>query len=267
LSVPVAVWVLGRLISAAFNATLGRFDAFAAEPLQVHLVLGARSLVGPVVYTGVALTAAWAGRFGLRVLALVSPFARTMDTVTSRWSGVQARLSLNDPIVLAQALAMLGGAAVAGVLLRFTTLIDAWANDVNTAPAALLWRLSPANEDEKILYRAVLTVLFLLFAASLKHVFTLRARLGTRGGRGPLAAVALVVVSLLLLNELPYRILWRSYGARGEYAGLRCYILGEDATRNLIYCPDTAPPRNRVVPKDDPTFRSTGVVESIFSVR
>jgi serine/threonine protein kinase len=266
-TIPCVVWMLGRLSSLGFNNTLDRFDTFASEPMRTHLVLGIRSLVGPAVYATLGITALWTGRFLLRVLALAPPAARAMDGLTTRWDAVTNRLNLRDPIVLAQALAMLGGVAVVGVLVSFSTLIDAWANHVSIAPASLVWRLSPANEDEKVLYRAVLTLLFLAFGAGLVWVLKLRAALGMRKGKGPLVALAFVVGLLFLLNVLPYRILWRSLGVRSEYDGARCYVIGEDPAQALLYCPDSAPPRNKVVQKNDSRFRSTGVVENIFSAR
>jgi hypothetical protein len=265
LSIPVIVWMFGWLSSVAFNATLGRFGAFAAEPMQAHLVLGVRSLVGPATYAALAITAWWTGRFVLRLLALVPLIARTMDAIAVRWSALTRRLGLQDPIVLSQALATLGGFAVVAVVVSFYTLIDAWTNFLSTAPANLLWRLSPANNDEKILYRAVLTLLFLAFGAGLVWVLKLRTALGMARGKGPLAALAVVVGLLFLLNEWPYRILWRSLGVRSEYDGARCYVIGEDRTQALLFCPGAPPPRNKVVQKTDARFRSTGVVENIFS--
>ena len=266
-AVPVALWSLGRLSSAAFNATFGRFDAFAAEPIQTHLVVGVRSLVAPAVYAGLVLIVLWAAPFLLKLLALISPMARTMDTVTGRWNALTARLGLNEPIALAQALSTLGACAVAGVYWKFSTLIAALVSNISTAPADLVWRLGPANIDEKVLYRATLTVLFLAFGAGLIRVLHLRARLGTRGGWGAVAALTMIVALLLLMNELPYRILWKNTAMRAEYDGSRCYVLGEDGTRALLYCADAAPPRNKVVRKDDPGLHPTGVVESIFSQR
>jgi serine/threonine protein kinase len=267
LSIPVIVWMFGWLSSVAFNATLGRFGTFAAEPMQAYLVLGVRSLVGPAAYTALAIIAWWTGRFALRLLAHVPSFARTMDAIAVRWGALTRRLALQDPIVLSQALATLGGFAVVAVVVSFYTLIDAWTNYVSTAPANLLWRLSPANNDEKILYRAVLTLLFLAFGAGLVWVLKLRAALGMTRGKGPLVALAVVVGLLFLLNEWPYRILWRSLGVRSEYDGARCYVIGEDRTQALLFCPDAAPPRNKVVQKNDSRFRSSGVVENIFSAR
>ena len=261
------MWLLGRLGSAAFNNTLGRFDAFAAEPWQVHLVLGARSVVAPLVYATLAMIALWAMSFLLKVLALTSPVARTLDTVTGRWNALAARLNLNEPIVLAQALVTAGAIAITAVVFRFGSLITAWTEKISVASPELLGRLSPANGHEKVLYRAALTVLFVLFSAGLVRVLSLRARLGTRKGKGPLAALAIIVAVLLLLNEVPYRILWKSDAMRSEYDGTRCYVIGQNDTQALLFCPDIAPPRTKVVQKNDSRFRLTGVVENIFTRR
>ena len=267
LCAPLVMWFLGRLGSAAFNITLGRFDAFAAEPWQVHLVLGARSVVAPLVYATLAIITVWVIGFLVKVLALTSPVARTLDTVTGRWNAFAAKLNLNEPIVLAQALVTVGALAIAAVVLRFGNLIAAWSEKISVASPELLVRLSPANGHEKVLYRAALTVLFVIFSAGLIRVLNLRARLGTRNGKGPLTALAIIVAVLLLLNELPYRILWKSDAMRSEYDGARCYVIGQNDTQALLFCPDVAPPRTKVVQKNDSRFRLTGVVENIFTTR
>jgi hypothetical protein len=260
--------LFGRLTSIAFNAEMGRYGAFAEEPAWEYLVLGARSLVAPAFYAAVAATAWWSASFLLRLLALAGPVARSVDSVTTRWSTASARLKLNDPIVMAQALTALGVVAVAAVFWFFWSLIDAWTtNTLGTAPADVLWRLGESNKPQKLAYRAVLTVLFLVFFGGFVRVLALRRRLGTKGGRGPVAALAMVVIMLLVMNELPYRLLWRSFAIRGEYEGARCYVIGEDTSRALLFCPDIAPPRTMVVVKSDPRFRSTGVVERIFNAR
>jgi serine/threonine protein kinase len=267
-SVPAVLWLFGRLTSIAFNAEMGRYGAFAEEPAWEYLVLGARSLVGPAFYVAVAATAWWSASFWLRVLALAGPVARSVDSVTTRWSTAAARLKLNDPIVMAQALTALGVVAVAAVFWFFGSLIDAWTtNNLGTAPADALWRLGESNKQQKLAYRAVLTVLFVVFFLGFVRVLALRRRLGTKAGRGPVATLAMVVIMLLVMNELPYRLLWRSFAIRGEYEGARCYVIGEDTSRALLFCPDIAPPRTMVVAKNDPRFKSSGAVERIFNPR
>jgi hypothetical protein len=79
----------------------------------------------------------------------------------------------------------------------------------------------------------------------------------------PLGAILAVTV---VLSELPYRIIWQSRVERVAFAGDRCYVLGTSGDESLVYCPDKAPPRNRVVKDDDPAIRRTGINESIFSL-
>ena len=174
-------------------------------------------------------------------------------------------MSLDDPRVLAQGLATIGVVALGLVTWRFRALILAWASTISTAEPGVCWPLGPANEDEKVLYRAILTVLFLAFTAGLLRVIHLRRRHGTRNGTAGLAAVTAIAAVFLLLNEVPYRLLFKSQAMRVAYNGLRCYVIGEDQERRLLYCPDTSPYRNLVVPRSDPAVRPSGVMESIFT--
>ena len=159
--------------------------------------------------------------------------------------------------------------ALALVAWRFNGLLLAWGTTISTGPTdgGRLWPLRPDNETERILYRAALTVLLLVFSAGLVRVIQLRRRLGTRRGAGSLAALAGVVVALLLLTEVPYRIFFKSTAPRVEFRGKRCYVIGEDTrgARSLLYCPESAPPRNIIVDTNDPAIHPSGVIESIFT--
>ena len=50
-----------------------------------------------------------------------------------------------------------------------------------------------------------------------------------------------------------------------EWQGNDCYITGENSGDILLFCPDLAPPRNRVVQKPTDTVRRLDRIESIFS--
>ena len=104
-----------------------------------------------------------------------------LERVRRRFRAIAERLGLDDPIVLAQGLATIGVVTLVLVTWRFRALIMAWASTVSTAEPQRLWPLGPDNEDEKVLYRAILTVLFLAFTAGVLRVIHLRKRQGTRG--------------------------------------------------------------------------------------
>ena len=267
--VPVLVWALGRISSAGFNNTLERAGAFAAERPMDDLAWGARSLVAPLVYAGLASILVWALRFAVRVLALWAPAGRRFARLGRAARTVAERLAVHDPIVLAQTLGTLGLVGLALVAWRFNGLLLAWGTTISTGltDGGRLWPLRPENENERILYRAVLTVVLLVFSAGLVRVIQLRRRLGTRRGAGALAALAAVVAALLLLTEVPYRIFFKSTAPRVEFRGKRCYVIGEDKIggRSLLYCPEAAPPRNIIVNTQDPAVHPSGVIESIFT--
>jgi hypothetical protein len=107
-------------------------------------------------------------------------------------------------------------------------------------------------------------VLLLLFTGGLIHAIRLRTERSTKRW-GSFAACVAIVVSLLLLNEVPYRTLWHNQAPQISYSGMRCYVIGRSSPELLIFCPDANPPRNRVVRENDPLIHTTGVTESIFS--
>jgi len=264
LTIPAGMWSLGWIMTVAFNNTLGRTGTFATEPMRSYFIWSARSLVAPFVYATLALGAVWGARFVLRLLAL----SRSADTIERRaaatWTSVAAKLSLHDPLVFEAGLVTVGIVALIAIGWQFNDLIRAWGSNITTAAPDAIMRLGPGNEAEKVLYRAALTMLLLVFAAGLLHAVRLRAR-GATGKWGAFAACAAVVVSILLLNEVPYRILWQNQAPRISYDGKRCYVIGRSSPELLIFCPDTSPPRNRVVRENDPLIHTTGVTESIFS--
>ena len=73
-----------------------------------------------------------------------------------------------------------------------------------------------------------------------------------------MAALVAVIAVTILFTEVPYRSFNHRDFERVDYAGARCYIIGESGNEFLILCPAAAPPRNRVVQRDDPRAAKTG---------
>jgi serine/threonine protein kinase len=259
-----SMWSLGWIMSVAFNNTLGRHGAFANEPVASYFVWSARSLVAPFVYATLSVAVLWFVRFLLQLLTL----SRSADTaerrLTAAWRQFAAKLALHDALVFEPGLIAFGVVTLGLVAWNFNGLMNAWTSNISTASVESISRLGPANEREKVLYRAVLTVLLLLFSGGLVHAIRLRLRRPERRW-GSFAACVAIVVSILLLNEVPYRILWQNQAPRVLYAGMRCYVIGRATAELLIFCPDANAPRNRVVRDTDPLIHTTGITESIFS--
>ena len=260
----IVLWCLGWIMTVAYNNTLGREGGFASEPARAYFVWSARSLVAPFVYATLTMAALWAGRFLVQLAALSRSAATAERRIASAWKSLSVRLSLDDVLVFEPGLMTLGIAALALVAWQFNDLILAWGSNISTASSGQLARLGPEYENEKVMYRAVLTVLLLLFSGGLAHAVRLRSRRPT-GRWGSFAACMAIVASILLLNEVPYRILWKNQAPRISYDGSRCYVIGASGSDSLIFCPDLPPPRNKIVRSSDPRIHPSGVTESIFS--
>jgi len=204
-------------------------------------------------------------RFVIRVAMLLPPVSRLADRLAAQASKLNTQINLEDPAVLAQALAALGLLAVATMAWTHSALIAAWANYVNTASLEKLVPLAPANVAERSAYRIELDVLVLAFSVGLFRVLQLRRRDRARGGQHTVALVAAIVVLLVPMNEWPYRTFFHNEFERVDYGGARCYIIADSALEYLLFCPDNPAPRNRTIRHDDPQLRRLGIVESVFT--
>ena len=267
LMAPPALVSLGFLTSRTFNMTFtrtGPFATFANETAADYFSWGLRSIVAPMIYVVAALTAVAAFKFLLRVLTLFPSAGKLLVRERARFTALAARLRLDDPVVLAQALATIGIVAIALVFWRFRDLIRAVAGFINSSPPDWFAALSPRNPDRGY-YRIAFTLLTLALGVGLYRVIRLRRERRTRDGAGSLLTLVAVLAAAIVLGDMPYRLFSYSECERVDFGGLRCYDIGQSGDDVLIYCPAAAPPRNRVVKRFDPALRRLGIVESIFT--
>jgi hypothetical protein len=217
-----------------------------------------------MIYVVAALTAVAAFKFLLRVLTLFPSAGKLLVRERARFTALAARLRLDDPVVLAQALATIGIVAIALVFWRFRDLIRAVAGFINSSPPDWFAALSPRNADRGY-YRIAFTLLTLALSVGLYRVIRLRRERRTRDGAGSLLTLVAVLAVAIVLGDMPYRLFSYSECERVDFGGLRCYDIGQSGDDVLIYCPAAAPPRNRVVKRSDPALRRLGIVESIFT--
>ena len=264
--VPLAIWVSGWMACVAYNSTFERPGAFAVETPFGYFVWGVKSLVAPLFYAVVAILTYGAIVFVLKLLVLVPSASRWHTSARVRGRTMADRLALNDPVTLAQGLAAIGVIALLAIVWSFNPLLKAFLGFASTGDIGGLQPLVPDNEVPKAFFRMLLTVLLLGSSAGLLRVLQLRRRLAMRRGRGSVAALTLVVASFVLLNEVPYRIMWGK-SPRVEFQGSRCYITGETPADYLLFCPRAAVPRNTVVRKDDTRVHRTSAVEHVLTAQ
>jgi Protein kinase domain len=257
------VMILGFIETAAFNITLGRRAPFDRESPVVWMEMGLRGLLTPLVYTLGVFVAIAAVRFVVRLLSLSRGIEHLLTTGATRTARLSARLGLDEPLVLGQAVTGIGVVVIAAAIWYFRSFIAGFATaSISTHGADWYGPLQPSTNTSH-LYRFAFTVISLGFGLSALRIRRLQTVVG-RGSAG-LAIVAVMFVVSFVMCQLPYRIVWKNEMPKLEVAGERCYAIGASAAELLIHCPDRQPPRNRIVGRSDPAVRDTGIRQNIFT--
>jgi len=260
------VWFIGYLETVSFNETLGRTPPFDHESPLVWLRVGRQSIVPLVVYAGVILLAVWAGKFALSALRLSRRVDELLTSGERRTKALSSRLGFNDPLRFAQACAAFGIIAIVVVIWRYFAVIQAvMIPSISIAPLDLFLPLRPGHREQVASFRVVMTALILIFGFALYRVAQVRARHPSRRGAGALLLAALPLIATVTMGVLWHRLMYSADFERVEYAGERCYVLGESSNDALLHCPDRNPPRNLKVSLSNPAVRRSGVPENVFS--
>ena len=269
LMAPPALISLGFLNSTTFNITLSRtgpFAAFGHDTTVDYLIWGIRSAVPPMAYILMAAILVTAVKFLLRLALVLFPAVNAAVTrVRANVATIATRFGMDDPVVMAQALATLGIVAIALAIWWFQDLTRAWTGGyINSSPSEWFQPLYNKNPDRGY-YRIVLTLLAAGFGVALSRVISVRRRRQTTHGLPALMLLAAIVALLVVMADLPYRLFSYSEFERVDYGTDRCYDIGTSADEILIYCPELKPPRNRIIKRSDPALHRLGIVESIFT--
>jgi hypothetical protein len=257
-----AVGVLGFLMSAAFDLALGREAGFSDDSPADWWLYGARSLVAPAVYTALAVIAVRVVAAGWDLaLQVVPPLRRWDERGRAGLARTLERSGGPGGASAAQRLLLVQVVLLAGVLIWFRDIVNAFPIWVDTADAATLAILRPDNARLE-LYRGMLTLLLLAMALSWRAM--LRRSPARAMDRGTIVGGVAVMALVLLMLEVPWRLIYKSDFPRVTFAGARCYQTGRNGEDLLLFCPENPRPRNTSVKASDPRLTPTGVRESIF---
>jgi hypothetical protein len=80
------------------------------------------------------------------------------------------------------------------------------------------------------------------------------------------SGIVATVLTFLLCQVVPFRILYHNDAERVSYGSQRCYLVGQRGSEARLFCPLQAPPWNRIVQIDDPALKREGISENIFTV-
>ena len=268
LSAVAMVAFLGLLTSNAFDLTLGRTAEFERGPLLNRLGYGVSALVPPLVYAAVFVIAIRLATAALRSFGrLVPPAGRVLRRLRSELSVRGKRYGLDNNQMIAQWVVVLQALALGMTVWAFSDLLWALMSFIDNSEPEKLHILRWRNLLH-LQYRIVLSVLIATMAIVWWKL--LSSHRGDPPERSTTASgIAIIGIAALLL-VVPYRVLIHNQFERADYGDQRCYVIGQrvrDAADLLVFCPDGAPPRNRVVRDNDPLLRRSGVTESIFMPR
>jgi serine/threonine protein kinase len=265
-AVPLCIGVLGVIQTEAFNFTLGRPAPFNAEPRMAWFENGLRSLILPLAYQlGIAAVIA-VFRFGRRILRLSDGIDHLLTTGAARTRKLSSRIGLDDPAVMAQALAAVGFVLLVVVVWWFYPIVRASMNLIDTNSAGIYAGLRIRKGWSGLeAFDFVLTALIFFLGTAAFRISRLRAFERTRRGTAPFAFLIVMLATAVIGLLAPYRIHWRNKFDRAVVSNQRCYVLGEHDDDWLVYCPEGSEPHNRVVQRTDPDVYKVGISESVFS--
>jgi serine/threonine protein kinase len=263
----LSLTLFGFLTSVWFNLIIGRTgeaSRFANESAIDWPLWGLRALFAPAVYMGVMFLLGILVRWVVLLAVAVVRRVRRPSSSTL-WSTIAGRLRPTQPNATIRLAALAGSVALVVTWWRFLPLLSAIGDKISTAAPGALAPLAPANVVERFLYRRSLELTMLVIVLGLYRAVRIKRDSGARLDVAATAWAAGVLAIALLMTVVPYRLtLHNDQFARVQYDGMRCYVLGQDARELLVYCPESAVPRNRIIAAGDERLRPEGTVESVF---
>jgi hypothetical protein len=260
------IGLLGVIKTIGFNNNFGRtgpFARFGAEPWTEYFRWGSFGIIGKVVTMTATAMIVIGALFVIHMLELIAPVGRVTKRVRAAGRRLALALDLDKPSNLAQAIAAAGIVAIVVLARRHIDLLNAFGSSFNSAPIATLLPMREAAPERGI-YQVEMSILTLALAFGFYKVIQLRQRLDTREGRGALAVLGCVIAITVVMADAPYRSFNYRDFERVDYAGARCYVIGESGDDFLLLCPGSDPPRDRAVRRDDPRLHRLGIIENVF---
>jgi serine/threonine protein kinase len=254
--------VFGVITTAAFDLSLQRPRRFVTEPLSHYLVLGFQANFGLFVVSVVLAAVYFTVVFLARLFSLWQPVDHLIGRTHAAYAPWSARLGLHDPAVFGQAVSAIGIVALVSILWWHSSVLQAYVA-ATLVTADRLRPLTPLDGyAQRTLYRWSIDLLLLGIAAGTWRVHRLRRDGST--SRGTLGILGALLTIVILIHVVPYRILYQNKFERVDVSGQRCYLLNELANEAFVFCPQSHPPRSRVIRIED-GMRRSGVSESIFT--
>lgn len=258
------VLLLGIVTSAAFNLTLGRSAAYSRETVFTWWKFGFMALVPGAVQVVVVLLAWKLAAAVWRLLTrLARPAAKLADSTRERTRAIAARSGLDDPDTAAQALL---AAQILSLALFWWYFRDIFSAAISFIDSAAPADIEPLRQPEHLvhhqLYNVTMALMILAMSVGAHRIVKLRRRSPPTAQASIAFVFGVIGVSFVLL-VFPYRLIWQNAFEMATYGSSRCYVLGEEPSKTLVYCPDHPVPRVKEVSPTD--LRRSGIKQNIYT--
>ena len=259
---------VGFVTSWAFNRTIGLSARFGWEPPSAWFLVGIQNIIPVLVLTAPIVIVVLIVR-GLRS-ALSSRFehmARIDEKVRGAFRVLAVKTGLQDPYVLAPAVAIAGACALVIILWAFADLVHAFLSPINDLLPEQQTMLQPGR-SARINYMNSIYLLMVFLSIGLWWVFRARRREGINGHTAWPRVGVLVLVMTVLCLVVPYRLLFQARFETIRFQDKPCFVLGENRIELLVHCPTIGPPRNLIVDRNHPALKARSAQKvSIFQTR
>jgi hypothetical protein len=262
----VSITALGLLNTATFDLVMGITSEFSSASVIDWFQWGLSSLVAPAVYIAAAAIALTVLIAAAKLLMRISATAQSLATsARRRYAEFVADRALDDPNLRLQVVTGAGTLTLGALFVVFWECLAPVTLYINDAAPQSLAILSPGNEARFDAYGLSLDMLLFLYSLAAYSVTAAARRQGRPVHRWTKASAFMVPLLALMMWEMPYRLVYHNAFTRVDFAGTRCYELARRTPDLLVYCPEIAPPRNRIVSETDSSLRPRGVVENVFT--
>jgi hypothetical protein len=256
----------GFATSMFYNSPLQRTAEFSGESALDWPVWGARALVAAALVIGLVAVALAALKAIVRTVMAAPPFKRAGDALqrAGRTAAERARRAAGGGVELLLAAQVM---ALVAFGVYFQDIFQALDSFITQRSPADVSALRPQNQSRHIWFELALCLQLWVFGRAWLRM--LREGVQSKEARAVRIAaggLAVTLITLIVGQIIPFRIIYHNDSERVQYASQRCYIIGQRGDDAMLFCPTQAPPWNRVVNLKDPNLRrDDGTLQNIFS--
>jgi hypothetical protein len=262
----IGLMLLGFVTSMAFNVALERVTVSGETPRSWFL-WGLRAIIAPIFNLLQVLAGIVVGVMIWRALRRIPVFDRLAGRLTAQSLRLARRLhlwSVDSYGLIACICALI---VFVTILLTHSVLASAVTSTISNMTLDERLALSPEQQVFYFRYRWQLELLIWAVILASVRLARMRRRERTPASAALLTALLGILIMAVGMWAAPWRLVMQSERPRMVYDGQRCYDLGREGSRLLLYCPDDPQARVKRVSSNDVLLRDTGITETVFSTR